>query len=233
MRQPTQLASGIVVHLAFALLFACFLAGPRLTPAPAPGMKALVWTPRPGVSGGGGGGNGVKDSPAPPRPVVRSTPQFTLPHIPAALGALELPGAVAVLSAAGAEGTGTDDGPGKGRGEGIEGPGSGPRTGPGSGDGPFQDGAPGVTSPHVLFEKRPEYTAEAMRARVQGTILIEATVLVDGTVGRVRVVRSLDESFGLDQKAVEAVRGWKFRPGTYFGKPAAVKVLIELSFSLR
>ncbi|HJR60308.1 MAG TPA: energy transducer TonB [Vicinamibacterales bacterium] len=233
MRQPTQLASGFVIHLAFALLFAWFLPGPRLTPAPAPGMKALVWTPRPGFSGGGGGGNGAKASPAPPRPVVRSTPQFMLPHIPAVLGALDLPGAVAVLSAAGAESTGADDGPGKGRGEGLEGPGSGPRTGPGSGAGPLQDGAPGVTSPQVLFEKRPEYTVEAMRARVQGTILIEATVLVDGTVGSVRVVRSLDESFGLDQKAVEAVRGWKFRPGSYFGKPVAVTVLIELSFTLR
>jgi len=235
MRQPTQFASGFVIHLVVAILFAWLFAGPQLAPAPAPSTKTLVWTPRSGFSGGGGGGDGVKTSPARPRPVVRSTPQFTLPHVQAVLGALELPGAVAVLSAAGAEGTGTDDAPGKGRGEGVDGPGSGPRTGPGagSGDGPFQDGAPGVTSPQVLFERRPEYTAEALRARVQGTILIEATVLVDGTVGSVRVLRSLRESFGLDQKAVEAVRGWRFRPGAYLGKPAAVKVLIELSFSLR
>jgi protein TonB len=234
MRQPTQFASGFVVHLGFVILFAWILDGPQSTPAPAPAVKALVWGPRPGFSGGGGGGDGVKATAAPPRPAVRSTPLFTLPRLPAVLGALELPGAVAVLTAA-AEGTGTDEGPEKGRGEGLGGPGSGPRTGPGAGtgDGPFQDGAPGVVSPQVLFERKPQYTAEAIRAKAEGTILLEATVLVDGTVGAVRLVRSLDESFGLEQKAIEAVRGWRFRPGTYFGKPVAVKVLIELSFTLR
>jgi periplasmic protein TonB len=234
MRQPTQFTSGLVIHLALAVVFVWLLPGTDLTPAPEPAVKTLVWTPRPGVSGGGGGGDRVQASPARPRPVVTSTPQFTLPHIPTVIGALELPGTVAVLSAAGAEGTGADDGAGKDRGEG-QGPGSGPRTGPGvgSGDGAFDDGAPGVTSPQVVFEKTPAYTAEAMHARIQGTILIEATVLVDGTVGPVRVVRSLDRPSGLDQRAVEAVRGWRFRPGTHFGKPVAVRVLIELSFTLR
>jgi protein TonB len=235
MRQPTQFASGFVVHLGLVILFAWFLDGPQSTPAPAPAVKALVWAPRPGLSGGGGGGDGVKASAAPPRPAVRSTPLFTLPRLPAVLGALELPGAVAVLTAAAAGGTATDEGPEQGRGEGSAGPGSGTRTGPGAGagDGPFQDGAPGVTSPQVLFERKPEYTAAAIRAMAQGTILLQATVLADGAVGSVRVVRSPDESFGLDQKAIEAVRGWRFRPGTYFGRPVAVKVLIELSFTLR
>jgi periplasmic protein TonB len=160
---------------------------------------------------------------------------FSLPQISAVIGAIELPGAMAVLSAAGANGSGNDDGPDNGRGEGAPGPGAGPRAGPGSGDGdgPFQDGVPGVRSPQVLYERRPEYTSAAMSARVQGTVLMEATVLVDGTVGDVRIVRSLDGIFGLDQKAIEAVRAWRFRPGTYFGKPAAVKVLVELTFSLR
>lgn len=118
-----------------------------------------------------------------------------------------------MLTAA-AEGTGKDEGSEEGRGEGLGGPGSGPRTGPGAGagDGPFQDGAPGVVSPQVLFERKPQYTADAIRAKAEGTIRLEATVLVDGAVGTVRLVRTLDESFGLDQKAVEAVRGWRFRP---------------------
>ena len=61
----------------------------------------------------------------------------------------------------------------------------------------------------------------------------KATVLADGSVGVVHIVRSLDGSLGLDQNAIEAVRAWRFRPGTYLGKPVAVKVLIELSFNLR
>ena len=88
-------------------------------------------------------------------------------------------------------------------------------------------------SPDVLYEKKPEYTSEAMRAKVQGTVEVEAVVNDDGTVGQVRIVRSLDDRFGLDQKAIEAVRNWRFRPGTRFGKPVAVLVLIELTFTLR
>jgi protein TonB len=72
-----------------------------------------------------------------------------------------------------------------------------------------------------------------MAARVQSPVLLEATVLADGTVADVRVVRSLDVSFGLDQKAIEAVRRWRFRPGSHLGEAVAVKVLIELSFTLR
>ena len=72
-----------------------------------------------------------------------------------------------------------------------------------------------------------------MRARVQGAVLLEATVLENGSVGPVRVVRSVDQTHGLDKKAVEAVRAWRFRPGSYQGKPVAVKVLVELIFTLR
>lgn len=235
MRQPTQFASGFVVHLACAVLFVCLFPRPRVAPAPLPAADTLVWTSHPGSAGGGGGGDGVKASPAPPREAPKLVERFTLPRIPAILGALELPGPVAVLSAADALGTGADSGSENGRGEAVEGPGSGPRTGPGAGtgEGPFQDGAPGVTSPQVLFDRRPEYTAAAMAARIQGTILLEATVLADGSVGAVRLLRSLDRAFGLDQKAIDAVRAWRFRPGTYLGKPVAVKVLIELSFNLR
>ena len=72
-----------------------------------------------------------------------------------------------------------------------------------------------------------------MRARAQGAVLLEATVLENGSVGPVRVVRSVDQTYGLDKKAVEAVRAWRFRPGTYQGQPVAVKVLVELIFTLR
>ena len=154
--------------------------------------------------------------------------------MPDILGALELPGSV-MLMAAGSEGIGTDANAGTGKGGGPEGPGSGLRegAGAGAGDGPFVDGTPGLTSPRVVFENKPAYTNEAMRARIQGAVLIEAVVREDGTVGAVKVVRSLDAAFGLDREAVKAVRAWRFQPGTYEGRPVPVRVLIELFFTLR
>ena len=85
----------------------------------------------------------------------------------------------------------------------------------------------------VLHEEKPIYTAGAMGARVQGVVEVEAIVMPDGTVGQVQIVRSLDDRFGLDEKAVEAVKRWRFRPGMRQGKPVAVLVNIELTFTLR
>jgi periplasmic protein TonB len=85
----------------------------------------------------------------------------------------------------------------------------------------------------VLREVRPNYTADAMRAKVQGTVWVEAVVLQDGTVGEAKIVRSLDSTFGLDDEALKAARQWRFAPGTRFGQPVAVLVTIELTFTLR
>ncbi len=63
--------------------------------------------------------------------------------------------------------------------------------------------------------------------------LLEAVVQKDGHVGDVIVVRSIDQTFGLDQEAVNAAKEWQFVPGTRMGEPAAVVVTIELSFILR
>jgi protein TonB len=63
--------------------------------------------------------------------------------------------------------------------------------------------------------------------------MLEAVVLADGTVGDVRVTRSLDATFGLDQNAINAVRRWRFLPGTRLGTPLPVIVSIELTFTLR
>ena len=71
----------------------------------------------------------------------------------------------------------------------------------------------GVTLPSVLHEERPQYTSDAMRAKVQGTVLLQCVVRPDGTVGDVQVVRSLDSTFGLDQQAMKAARKWRFRAG--------------------
>jgi protein TonB len=80
---------------------------------------------------------------------------------------------------------------------------------------------------------KPAYTPEAMQARIQGVVTLEAVVLPDGTVGEVRVVRSLDRTFGLDQQAIKAVKEWRFRPGSRRGRPLPMIVVAELSFTLR
>ena len=90
-----------------------------------------------------------------------------------------------------------------------------------------------VTSPRLIKEVKPRYTAEAMGAKIQGTVLLECVVETDGTVRRVLVVRSLDRRFGLDETAIEAVKGWQFEPGTKDGQPVPVLVTVELSFALR
>ena len=127
----------------------------------------------------------------------------------------------------GGAGTGQGTGIGPGRGSGL-GPGEGGNTG----GGVYRPGN-GVELPRVLREVRPNYTADAMRAKVQGTVLIEAVVLPDGTVGQVQVVRSLDTTFGLDQEAIKAAKQWRFAPGTRMGQPVSVLVTIELTFTLR
>ncbi len=90
-----------------------------------------------------------------------------------------------------------------------------------------------MTTPRVLFEVKPQYTADAMRAKIQGVVLISCIVRPDGSVSDVQVVRSLDSVFGLDEEAVRAARAWRFVPGTRMGEPVAVQVSIELTFTLR
>jgi protein TonB len=72
-----------------------------------------------------------------------------------------------------------------------------------------------------------------MRAKIQGTVLLECVVGPDGNVSNIEIIRSLDPTFGLDGQAIEAARKWKFRPGTRFGQPVPVLVSIELTFTLR
>ena len=91
----------------------------------------------------------------------------------------------------------------------------------------------GITLPVVLAEKKPAYTADAMRAKVQGSVWLECIVMPDGTVGDVKVTRSLDPIFGLDQEAIKAAKQWRFRPGMRQGSPVPVIITIELTFTLR
>ena len=91
----------------------------------------------------------------------------------------------------------------------------------------------GVTLPVVVIEVKPDYTAEAKAARIQGEVLLDTVVLADGHVGDVQVARSLDTVYGLDQQAIDAAKQWTFKPGTKDGKPVAVRVSIKLTFTLK
>jgi TonB family protein len=128
------------------------------------------------------------------------------------------------------ESLGPNIGPG-GDGEGST-PGDGTTPGRGFGDGIGARG-PGVTTPVVVTQVKPSYTAEAMRAKVQGLVMVECVVMPDGTVGDVKVTKSLDSVFGLDQEAIKAARRWKFVPGMRQGEPVPVIITIELTFTLR
>jgi len=91
----------------------------------------------------------------------------------------------------------------------------------------------GVKPPVGVERPNPNYTAAAMAAKIAGRVVMEAVVRVDGTVGEVRVTRSLDRETGLDDEAVRTVKLWKFEPATKGGIPVPVLVVIEMDFALR
>jgi TonB family protein len=89
----------------------------------------------------------------------------------------------------------------------------------------------GIKSPTLIKQVVAKYTAEALRAKIEGEVEIEAVVSVDGTVGDARVVRSLDHVYGLDDQAVKAAKEWLFKPGTDSdGNPVPVIVTLIVSF---
>ncbi len=88
----------------------------------------------------------------------------------------------------------------------------------------------GVSAPTVLSRRDPAYTEEARVAKIQGSISLSLVVDASGNPQNVQVVRSLDP--GLDQKAIEAVREWKFQPGQKDGKPVAVQASVQVFFRL-
>ena len=91
----------------------------------------------------------------------------------------------------------------------------------------------GVSAPVVIQQVNPEYTPEALAARIEGVVAVETIVHTDGTVGDVKITKSLDNVLGLDQQAVKAAKQWRFRPGTKDGKAVAVSVTLEMRFTLK
>lgn len=129
-------------------------------------------------------------------------------------------------------GTGSGGGIGSGSGGGVgsgKGGGFGPGEGGGVGGGVYRVGG-GVTSPSLLYKKEPEYSEEARKAKYQGTVLLYVEVDPSGRATNIKVQRSL--GLGLDEKAIEAVKQWKFKPGYKDGKPVTVAATIEVNFRL-
>jgi TonB family protein len=92
---------------------------------------------------------------------------------------------------------------------------------------------PGVTLPKVISEVKPQYTPEAIQAKIEGTVMMTAVVRTDGTPGDIEITKSLDTEYGLDKQAVAALSQWRFEPGLKDGKPVPVRVTIEMRFWLK
>jgi TonB family protein len=128
-------------------------------------------------------------------------------------------------------GSGSGSGNGFGRGSGGYGSGNGSGTGRGSGPGdPIYTAGNNMTQPIPVFRPDAEYSDEARIAQVGGKVLLSVVVETDGTASNIQVMKAL--GMGLDLKAVEAVRQWKFKPATMGGKPVRARVNVEVVFRL-
>jgi len=126
-------------------------------------------------------------------------------------------------------GAGAGSGQGLGNGPGIGG-GIGPGVGGGTGGGPFRRGS-GIEPPRLLREVKAVYTDEARRRNMTGDVVMEIIVRRDGSVGEVTVKRGLGA--GLDERAIDAVRQWRFAPAQRQGQPVDVIVEVAVEFTLR
>ena len=192
-------------------------APPQPTPEPPKPEVRIVETP--------------VETPAPPPPPPPPAVQAPVKSIPA--DTPESPGLPDAPPREPSRGSGDRGGVGSGSGQGIgegSGGGFGAGTGGGTGGGVYQPGA-GIDPPTLVKEVRPLYTDEARRQRIQGDVILEIVVRSDGSVGSIRVRRSLGG--GLDQRAIEAVRQWRFNPARRHGTPVDVAVEVAVEFKLR
>jgi periplasmic protein TonB len=214
-----------------------------------PDLSAFKPQPKKAQGGGGGGARELLDASkgklpkiapkqfTPPR--VDPPPDPKLPVLPTIVADQPIPNIQAnnygdPLSKLGqlSNGIGSGGGIGNGKGGGV-GPGTGPGFGPGSGGG-FGGGAyrigGGVSAPIPIFQPEPEYSEEARKAKWQGTVMLSLVVDENGKAVGIKVTKSL--GLGLDEKAIEAVQKWRFKPGTKDGKPVPVIASVEVNFRL-
>jgi protein TonB len=139
-----------------------------------------------------------------------------------ALPNLGMPNAPA--ASIGSLGTGSGGGVGSGNGNGV-----GPGSGGNMGGGVYSIGG-GVRAPKVLVQVDPEFSEEARKQKFSGNVLVGLIVDEQGNPSHVRVLRGV--GLGLDEKAVEAVRQYKFRPATKDGKPVKVELSVDVRFEI-
>src|SRR5215475_5624658 len=261
-RSGATLSSIAHIIIISAILLGTYYLGKKVVEKPkenvvllAPSLDVPVMKPAPTQSGGGGGGGdrdkfqapkGNIPKPAmeqitPPAIVVRNDhPKLAVqptvvmpPEVKLAMNAPNLGNPTAAMpSGPPSNGTGSGGGIGSGSGGGIgvgSGPGVGEGRGGGIGGGAFHIGG-GVTAPKVIFDPEPEYSEEARKAKYQGTVVLSLVVGPDGVPRDISVSRSL--GLGLDEKAVETVKTWRFDPGKKDGKPVAVYASVEVVFHL-
>jgi len=138
-----------------------------------------------------------------------------------------------VIAGPPSNGIGSGAGIGSGSGGGIgsgTGGGVGPGIGGGYGGGVFRPGVGGVSAPRAIYRPDPEYSEEARKAKYQGTVILGLIVDSSGRPRGLKVEHGL--GMGLDEKALEAVRNWKFEPAEKDGKPVAVAISVEVQFRL-
>lgn len=237
-------AASLALHAIGALLVMLFLNSAAVNPDSAPPPKSpknLVYVVTPPGPSGGGGGSQAPAAPAAlqipkPRPIeVVPTVSAAPAEQPPTLSAPVMTSATALLTASGIDGTVALPSGGGGKGSGIgggDGTGLGPGSGPGF-DGTGFAGTGGIEAPRRLREVRPQYTAEAMRLKIQGSVVMDALVDASGRVIDVRVTKSLDRTYGLDEQARRAALETRFAPCTKAGVAVACRVIFDLQFTLR
>jgi TonB family protein len=197
--------------------------------------------PKEKLAGGGGGGaeklpdtKGKLPKIAPKQfvpPTVHTVEDPKLAMEPTIIASADLPNISAPnlgdpLAGMGVPSNGIGGGGGIGPGKG---PGVGPGTGGGFGGGAFKIGG-GVSAPVAITKPEPEYSEEARKAKYQGEVWLSVVVDEKGIPQDIKVTRKL--GLGLDEKAIEAVKKWRFKPGMKDGKPVAVQATIAVSFHL-
>lgn len=247
-RMKRALGASITTVAVYSVLFVLLLVAARtatqvMADPPEPLKYVMTFVQEPGPGGGGGGSPQPaaakpieipKVKPPDPVPVVAPPPTVPPPPIPTLTApvittnaqVIQAPGSSSVsLSPYGGGGRG--GGIGSGRGDGV-----GPGVGGGFGDGFYKPGS-GVTWPTVLRQVKPTYTPEAMRLKIQGEVTLEVEILANGTVGDVRVKRSLDRVHGLDQEAIRVAKLWLFKAAMdKEGKSVPVVGELIISFNL-
>jgi len=209
------------------------------------------WKPKlpPALQKAGGGGGGGQKMPEPvakgaapkfapkqfmppvqaiPQPKLPTPPTITAqaPQIQADLYGDPLSKMLGNSGGQGANGFGSGSGGGIGSGNGN---GYGPGSGGGMGGGVYQIGGE-VSQPVPIYKIEPEYSEEARKAKYSGTVLLSVIIDANGNTRDIHVIRPL--GLGLDEKAIEAVSKWRFRPAMRNGKPVAVQAQVEVNFRL-